>query len=382
MSDAPAWVGSPAMQAILNKLVDRLDSAEARGSASAQTVALNATSWPALYNARFESDKEHLWEQFLKLIDLGWVQVTPDAARRSASGYDKQPRVKVVDAEAVRLAVGRPERKKSATERWREAVELHLDASTDVKKAVGDFCIELPDRGMPEIVGRLNALKELATSNLLLREVSSRLFWGMSKILDNRAGLVAAVLGLDECPFPESPIQLQVYLPKGGFEAVLFIENQMSFEQATRSASPTLNRTALVYASGFKGSASRLRAPNMVSLYFSHKGELGGTGTDEFEGWLFDPASSMPVYFWGDLDWSGMRILSAMRGTFPGMKAWEPGYSPMLTSLEAGLGHSPEAADKRGQRPILSVGCEYADSRLIPALARLSQFVDQEMHSL
>lgn len=382
MSNAPAWVSSPAVQALLNKLVDRLDSAEARGSASAQTVALNATTWPALYNARFESDKEHLWEQFLKLVELGWLQVTPESARRSTAGYDKQPRVKVLGIEAVRKAVHRPERTKSAAERWREAIELHLDASSAAKAAAVGYCIELPDRSMAEVVRQLNGLKELASSNLLLREVSSRLFWGMSKILDNRAGLVAAVLELDECPFSESPIQLQVYLPGEGFDGVLFIENQMSFEQAIRSTSSAFGRLALVYASGFKGSAARLRAPETVSLYFSHQGQLGGAGQTEFESWLYNPASSMPVHFWGDLDWSGMRILSALKGPFPQMDAWRPGYSPMLASLEAGFGHSPEAADKRGQRAIQSAGCNYADSVLIPALNRRSQFVDQEMSAL
>lgn len=74
-------------------------------------------------------------------------------------------------------------------------------------------------------------------SPLMLREVSSKLFWGMSKVLDSRTGLVAALLGVDECPFPESPIQLQVFLPPGGFSGVLFIENLMSFEQAIRSRS-------------------------------------------------------------------------------------------------------------------------------------------------
>lgn len=371
------WLQSPAMQALLNKLVDRLDSAEARGSASAQTVALNGSTWPALYQATLESDKECLWEQFLELVESGWLQVSP-AAARSIAGYDKQPRVKVLDIEAVRMATGRPERPKKATERWREAIDAHLEASAEVKKAAGDYCIDMPDRDMTEVVKRLNTLKSLAGTSLLLREVSSRLFWGMSKVLDSRAGLVAALLGTDECPFPESPIQLQVYLPHGGFNGVLFIENQLSFEQATRPANPVFAKLALVYASGFKGSAARLRNPETVSLYFSHKGELGGDRADYFSSWLFAKNIAMPVWFWGDLDWSGMRILSAMRSNFPDMQAWQPGYEPMIKCLLEGKGHSPEAADKRGQRPIEVVGCPYADSQLIDVLKTSGKFVDQE----
>lgn len=376
------WIKSPAIQSLLNKLVDRLDSAEARGSASTLSIALNSSTWPTLYQAPLESDKEYLWEQILVLVNEGWLQVTPPAATRSVAGYDLQPRVKVLDIEVVRQATGRQERPRTAAERWREAIDVHLEAPAEVKKAAGDYCIDMPDRGMPEIVAKLNTLKSLAGTPLLLREVSSRLFWGMSKVLDNRTGLVAALLGMDECPFPESPIQLQVYLPQGGFNAVLFIENQMSFEQATRSSNPAFAKLALVYASGFKASAARLRNPEAVSLYFSHKGELGGECVDYFSSWLFSKNISMPVWFWGDLDWSGMRILVAMRNNFSAMQAWQPGYDQMLQSLLDGHGHSPEAADKRGQRPLDTVECPYADGQLLVALKSLGKFVDQEHFAL
>lgn len=378
MSGIPAWVNSPAIQVILNKLVDRLDSAEARGSASAQTLALNATTWPELYHARFESDKEHLWEQFLKLAELGWVQVTPETARRAVDGYDKQPRVRITDEKSVRQAVGRPERRKSASERWREAVFAHLEAPINVKRGVAEYCIDLSEKTMDEVVTRLNSLNDLVNEPLLLREVSARLFWGMSKVLDNRAALVALILGVDECPFPESPIQVQAHLPEGGFEQVLFVENQVSFEQATRSQASSLKRVALVYASGFKGSASRLRVPGMSSLYYSSRGSLSTEDRLRFESWLFNEQPTLPVSFWGDLDWSGMRILASMRGSFPQIGAWEPGYELMLKSLLDGRGHAPDTADKKGQKPVASVGCSFADLTLIPALHREGRFVDQE----
>jgi hypothetical protein len=328
-----------------------------------------------------ESDKEHLWEQFLKLVQAGWLQVTPAIATR-ADGYDKQPRVKVLDVAALRKATGRLERTRTAVERWREAIESHLDAPAEIKKLAGEYCIDIPDRTMAEVVARLNTLKSLADSPLMLREVSSKLFWGMSKVLDSRTGLVAALLGVDECPFPESPVQLQVYLPPGGFSGVLFIENQMSFEQAIRSPGLAFGKLALVYASGFKGSAARLRNADTVSLYFSHKGEHGGDRADYFESWLFAKNIVLPVHFWGDLDWSGMRILAAMRNNFPEMQAWQPGYAPMLVALQEGNGHSPEAADKRGQRPVDATGCVYADAQLLTALKTEGKFVDQEQFTL
>ena len=71
-----------------------------------------------------------------------------------------------------------------------------------------------------------------------------------------------------------------------------------------------------------------------------------------------------------------------MRTNFPDMQAWQPGYGPMLKTLLDGHGHSPEAADKRGQRPLEGVGCPYSDGQLLPALKARGEFVDQEQFAL
>ena len=107
------------------------------------------------------------------------------------------------------------ERVKSTVERWREAVNEHLDAPPSVKESVGNYCIELAGHSMADVVLRLNGLQRLKDQPLLMREVSARLFWGMSKVLDDRQRLVAALLNEPECPFPAAPIQLLVQLPHG-----------------------------------------------------------------------------------------------------------------------------------------------------------------------
>ncbi|WP_298453466.1 Wadjet anti-phage system protein JetD domain-containing protein [Acidovorax sp.] len=363
----------------LGRLVDRLDAADKRGAERAQSVALSSKIWPELVEAHFESDKAALWEEAQLLHSQGWVRITPEIAARSPAGYAQDVRFTVLLPEEVRKSVGRPERLKSASERWREAVEEHLIATPLAKQVVGAFCIELPGRTMLEVVQRLNAMAALSGEPLLLREVSAKLFWGMSKVLDGRQGLVAAVLGLPECPFPETPVQLLVQLPAGNLRGVLFIENQMSFEQAARSGSPLLEGIALVFASGFKGSALRLRSPAGASVFYSHRGTLSADCREAFESWLFEYSLQVPTHFWGDLDWSGMGILRAMRATFPDITAWQPGYLPMLQSLVEGHGHAPIEAEKAGQIAVVSTGCAFSDSELIPALKATSRFVDQEM---
>jgi hypothetical protein len=84
------------------------------------------------------------------------------------------------------------------------------------------------------------------------------------------------------------------------------------------------------------------------------------------------------VFFWGDLDFSGMAILASLRSGFPSAQAWRSGYEPMLTRLIDGDGHSPAESGKERQRPVDQTGCPYADDALIPALKFYGRFVDQE----
>jgi len=93
--------------------------------------------------------------------------------------------------------------------------------------------------------------------------------------------------------------------------------------------------------------------------------------------WLFDGVH-WPVYFWGDLDFSGMDILAKLKKVFPTIEPWYNGYVPMLNALQAGDGHSPEEAKKEKQTDPVTTGCEYADLVLLPALRKYNRFLDQE----
>ncbi len=72
--------------------------------------------------------------------------------------------------------------------------------------------IELRARSINEVLARFLSIRDMAEEPLLLREVSSRIFWGLSKVLDGRGDVVAALPEHDKCPFPEQPIILNVHL--------------------------------------------------------------------------------------------------------------------------------------------------------------------------
>jgi len=376
--NALPWVNHPGVQALLHSLVDRLDRADAEGKPLTRGIKLDSKTFPALYKAKFEAERAELWGYTERLVSLRWIRLRLDRGSAGQPGYELRPRVDVLEEAHIRAAVGRQIRVRGTAEVWRDAVYSVLDSSEEIRDIAAKYRMDIPGRAASDIVERLNQLKALQNEPLLLREVSARLFWGASKVLDNRGPLVAALLRLEECPFPEVPIQLQVYLPEGGFDGVLFIENLATFEQALRAGNVRFARLALVFASGFKGSARRIRTENGATVFFAERGTLELAARTQFLSWL-RADEDMPSWFWGDLDYAGMEILRALRQTFPNTEAWSGGYGPMLKDLHNGGGHEPDEAGKAAQRKVLQTGCEYADRELLPSLKSTGRFVDQEV---
>lgn len=73
-----------------------------------------------------------------------------------------------------------------------------------------DSPIELPGRPIDEVPSRFLSIRNMVEEPLFLREVSSRIFWGLSNIRDGRGDVIAVLIELNECPFPEQPIILNV----------------------------------------------------------------------------------------------------------------------------------------------------------------------------
>jgi hypothetical protein len=100
-------------------------------------------------------------------------------------------------------------------------------------------------------------------------------------------------------------------------------------------------------------------------------------GLEAVGAWLFG-RSELPVCFFGDLDFSGMQILTSLREVFAQAHAWKPGYGELISVLTSGGGHSPEMASKERQIDPGSTGCDFADALLLPSMRQHSRFVDQE----
>lgn len=374
---------------LLGTALDRLDKSLPEDRKNAVRVRIDENTAPEIFKAETSADREIAWHVLDVLAEAGIGTIEYRRAARHGSREDRLPVFKISTALAnedrLRAFYGRPRPGLRYLDEWRGLVQSS-DLSDSAKSIIAGLPVVVPGRSAADVFHRLISIRDRHDhgENLYLREVSSRTFWGLSKILDNRSHLIAALVGLEECPYPQRPVHLDVYFV-GAYSWMLFIENRTSFERAIRDSSGALLEgrsspyagAALIYSSGFMGTAGRMRKPSGSKVFFCLDAVSNASEVEAFNVAFYSDVDANSA-FWGDLDHAGMAILSSVRTNFPSAQAWEPGYAPMLARLDAGEGHAPEEAKKAGQKPVASTGCSYADSVLIPALTKHGRFIDQE----
>jgi hypothetical protein len=364
---------------VLDKLVGRRVSNPDGGLNS---LTLSGAMVPAFGPDRKEGQADAAWDALQAFAEAELIEIQPGRGKPGYAPYEVSPKVRLIpDAfERACALLGRETRKFSRSALWRAALEREFPGETTLHEALAGNWLEVECMTSDAVAWRLKALRDLKTGdrypNYPLRHISAKYFMGDSKVLDGREDLICKVLGVTECPFPESPVQMQVRLPSGDVEGILLVENAVSFEQlAANTVFPGTEGLAIVQAHGFKGAAKRIRRRGGCSLYFAPSSiEVQA----RFESIWFDDRVPVKVFFWGDLDFSGMGILKALRSVFPQAVCWQPGYASLLSILERDDAHPPKQAGKSGQIHPGEVGCPYADTVLIPAMESQGRFVDQE----
>ncbi len=367
MSERPAWLADePELQALLHVVLDRFD--QQPGHARQQPVFLPAEKHlPSL--ARNDATADQRWALVETLARDGVLSIRE--ARRGvydAPWHGARLAFATACEDTLRRWLDRPPAAR-AMEAWRRAVAAHAPAFPGGCDLLLQRRIALAGRTPEEIVAALARLGTLPGA-CTLRQLSAYAFWGDSKVLDERGDLIAALFPRLE--LVERAIVVAVHLPPMP-AGILFIENQDTYTAATRGTPAPARDLALVYASGFRSSAQRIRTANGVLLHFAGSAD----GRAAFEHWWFDAgAPPGPCHFWGDLDFAGMQILKTLRQRFGAVSAWRPGYAPMLAVLRAAGGYQG-GGETRGQIDPVVTGCAFADDELLPAI-RASGQLDQE----
>lgn len=378
----------PIARRILGEAINRLDRAPVNERTNAIRIPIDRSSAPEIFDAETTTDRELAWHVLEVLVSAGLGAIVYDRPVKYGAPFERKPRFVVAPEaeERLRSVYERPRPGISYPRAWAELVETS-SLSEQAKQVIGRLPVSISGHTASEVFERLLWIRQRhnAVDGALLREVSATAFWGLSKVLDTRQDLVAALLDLDECPYPEQPVHLNVFFAGPYDHKLIFIENKTSFERAIRDFHAAIaggmlspyQGAAILFSSGYVGSAKKLRRQHNVRVFYgldqaSLPDSISPFVTDFFS------ATDLPTWFWGDLDFAGMAILLRLKDNFPSAAAWREGYLPMLAALEGGRGHRPAEAGKEGQRPVALTGCAFADEELIPAIVRHGRFVDQE----
>ncbi len=372
------------LKALLNALVDRIEAKPFAQRRRDISFPLNAGTWPAFFAIALHGERMFVWRALEALQMQPGLSLVFDQRRgqRDLDIWERSPKL-VIAAHAEAFLRDETGRQRSALvawmAQWREAVPARFSNAALCERLLSRPILILP-RSPEQVLERLASIPALAAENLMLHEVASRQFWGLSKVLNGHQEAIALLLDTEVCPFPDKPVQLLVAARTADAAApILFVENAATFEAMAAGRLSAADGFVLIYASGYKASARRLRQPGGSSVYFApgvfeRNAALGLS----ILAWLHGTDVTRPVYFWGDLDFSGMDILKELRVVFPGAQAWKAGYEALLARLLAAESHAPDEARKSGQTDPGLTGCPYADEVLLPALRTLGRFVDQE----
>lgn len=375
------WMNNSAIQALMGRILDRLDSLGLEDRSRRFTFRLSDKTFPELYLQASPDDSEYLWSLLERMSSTKIVEIELDKRRTASTIARERSPVLVMTPEAevrFREILGRKPLIDPWSIAWARGCEAAQWLPVMLRTAFRSREHRLGERAPTEILSRWERLTKERFDGLGLREVAARLFWGISKALDERYEIVNALRDAHGLPWiPERPLLLPTFLaPTWREKGVLFVENLSSYVACLAGRVPASHGLAIVYGSGYKSAARRLRKPEMTLMAFDPRGDR--TAEPAYLTWFGAESDDVPTFFWGDLDYAGLSILRELRRTFPGMRAWTPGYERMVNALENGNGHTPSESDKRGQEDLGPVGCPYADDVLLEVLRRTAQFFDQE----
>ncbi len=363
LPERPQWLDEEAeISALLHAALNRFDRQRGVDRQRRITVAVQ-NHLPSL--GRADAAADQTWSLIQELARRGILAIRRPA--RSLYDVDWQgakisfaPEVE----ETLRVWLRRDWTEPAAVA-WRRAIERHAPTFHAAGAALLSQRIVIDNRSADDIVAALAAAADIRAP-LTLRQLSATVFWGDSKILDERGELVAALL--PHLRILDRMLVIAVHLPER-CKGVLFIENQDTYTAAAAGTPAETTEFALVYAAGFRGTAARVRNRSGALLHYAGPGlrELAS----RFDAWWYDRATGFgPTWFWGDLDFAGMQILKSLRGRFEDLEAWPVGYDALRVQLEVDGGHGGRADDSKGQIDPILTGCAYADSVLLPAIRR------------
>lgn len=381
MNDVPRYILNPCTRRCLNRLLDLVDKMSFKNRTQRVTESITESRFPELFSPKEPEDDEVAWYNLTRLSEQGVIDIER-TRKRGLSTVAPWEHARIVflpeGEESVRQWLDRPAGD-PALEAWQREADYYREQFQDLTILKPSSFSSLSHYPAREVIARLAKLPDLLSrSRLSLYQASAALFWGDSKALRGKERILNQLFGQDLMALEARPILIEgSYRPE--CQGLLVVENMDTFVAAADGRIPGVEAFTVLYAQGFKGTASRIREPGMARFYWSSSPLPNPEWLDRFmRGWCGHSDLPVPIYYFGDLDPAGLRIYAQMRQAFPSLRPWQPGYHLLTERLLAGEGHQLKASGKEAQGRVMLTGCPWIDQHVIPVMEKTGLCVDQE----
>ncbi len=355
---------------IFHIILDKLDQQPSSLRSRKIKIPIDHKHLPTLYSPKDFNDDKKLEDALTALLSKDIFSIE-ERQKESFKLFSEKKDAKLVFnyeyEEGLRKFFNRP----VLVDKWLNTVNKRSNIE-DLKELLFRNKIRISSKTEEEILEKLIILLTSNNSNKSVRHISSKYFWGLSKLLDNKSEII------DYCSLKPSPIILHIKSFNKKFKNILFVENLDTYTQILDSQNSIFNDYLIIYSSGFKAAAKRLRTTQGSKLFFEENCQLDKEGRETLKDWIYDKRQiNVNVYFWGDMDYAGINIFSTIKDIFTELEIWKPGYDELLNAIDVKDSHKPLDSDKESQVQPKLTGVQYIDEVLIPILKN-EEFVDQE----
>lgn len=342
---------NPSIRKVLNDILNQLDNKPFSQRTNNINISINEKNFKELYEPSEELNAEYLEKDIENLVKEGLFSFS----KNTKSFLPLiQRNVKLVFNKNYEDKIRAFYKRKQIINTWLEALGNINNLDDELLTFLKNNPIKIKGKTDKEVLERFSSWFDKPKKSNSLREESARCFWGMSKVFETKEGL-NRFLNLDAMP-----VLLQVHAKSENSKDILFIENLETFYNCISSKNKIFENMILIYASGYKTSAKRVRKKIGSKMFFSYNSKFSDKSRDDFILWFYEENdSNLNTYFWGDLDYEGMNILSSLKKNFLNIKAWEPAYEKMFELVSDDFGHTPLMAGKEKQRGIIDDDCKY-----------------------
>lgn len=364
---------NPSIRKVLNDVLNQLDKKPFSQRTNNINIAINEKNFKELYEPSEELNDEYLEKDIENLVKEGLFSFS----KNTKSFLPLIERnVKLIFNKDFENKIREFYYRNKIVDTWENALSK-FNFDEELLEILKKSPIVIKTKSHLEVLEKFEIWVKSNKKSNSIRQESARCFWGMSKVFDNKYELCKYFNLLDK------PILLQIHVKTKNAKDVLFIENLETFIACIESKNSVFDELILIFASGFKASAKRVRQKEGSKIFFSNTDLFDTKEKQEFLDWFYsNDNEKREVYFWGDLDYSGISILNSLKDNFQNLKAWEKAYSLMVKKLELSEAHRPNMVDKQNQKTVTNSSCKYTNEELIPSLNKTNLFLDQEIIEL